>query len=134
MTLAWLLDTSVISELLRNPRGTAAQALKRAGEATVCTSMIVAAELRYGSTKSRSEELKRRVESALAAIEVLAFDSPADHHYADIRDHLTRRGTPIGPNDLLIASHARSLGLTLVTANEREFSRVPGLAVANWLA
>ena len=134
MALAWLLDTNVVSELLRNPQGKATRELSRVGEDAVCTSVIVAAELRYGAEKSRSTELKRRLERVLAALEVLALEPPADRHYADIRDHLTRRGTPIDPNDLLIAAHARSLGLTVVTANEREFSRVPGLAVTNWLA
>jgi tRNA(fMet)-specific endonuclease VapC len=134
VALAWLLDTNVISDLLRNPQGKATRALSRVGEDSVCTSIIVAAELHYGAEKSQSIELKRRVEVVLAALEVLPLEPPADRHYADIRDHLVRLGTPIGPNDLLIAAHARSLGLTVVTANEREFSRVPGLAVANWLA
>ncbi|MHB1292986.1 MAG: PIN domain-containing protein, partial [Sulfuricella sp.] len=66
--------------------------------------------------------------------EILPLETPVEEHYADIRNKLERAGTPIGPNDLLIASHARALGLTLVTDNVREFSRVPGLAVENWLA
>jgi tRNA(fMet)-specific endonuclease VapC len=73
------------------------------------------------------------VEQLLAALLVLPFDEPADEHYADIRAALERAGTPIGSNDLLIAAHARSRGLTLVTHNLREFERVPGLKVVDWL-
>jgi tRNA(fMet)-specific endonuclease VapC len=73
------------------------------------------------------------MENMLAAIEVLPLEAEAQRHYADIRLRLERSGQPIGPNDLLIAAHARSLGLTLVTDNTGEFSRVPGLSVENWL-
>jgi tRNA(fMet)-specific endonuclease VapC len=70
----------------------------------------------------------------LEQVAILPMEPPVEEHYADIRHTLERAGTPIGPNDLLIAAHARALGLTLVTDNVREFSRVPGLLVENWLA
>lgn len=66
-------------------------------------------------------------------MEVLSLEPPADRHYAEIRLQLTRQGVPVGPNDLLIAAHALATGLVVVTANAREFSRVPGLGVENWL-
>ena len=69
----------------------------------------------------------------LSALEILPLEPPADERYAEIRHHLARRGTPIGPNDLLIAAHALAADLTLVTANTREFERVPSLRVDNWL-
>nr|WP_277621776.1 PIN domain-containing protein [Kineobactrum sediminis] len=69
----------------------------------------------------------------LSALEILPLETPADHQYTSLRHHLTRQGTPIGPNDLLIAAHALANDLTVVTANIGEFSQVPGLKVENWL-
>jgi len=122
----------VLSELVRRPQGNVAKRIVAVGEEAVCTSIIVSAELRFGAAKSGSTLLRQRVEAILSAVEVLPLEAPSDRHYASLRKHLARRGTPIGPNDLLIAAHAKSLGLTVVTANEDEFRRVPGLAVENW--
>ena len=132
--MRYLLDTSVASDLVRNPRGVAAGRVASAGEGTVCTSIVAAAELRFGAAKSGSPKLADRVDLILSALEVLPLEPPADRHYGEIRQDLARRGTPIGPNDLLIAAHARALDLTVVTANMREFSRIPGLRVENWLS
>lgn len=134
MPLRYLLDTSIVSDLLRNPRGVVAGRVASVGESTVCTSIVVAAELRFGAVKSGSPKLADRVDRILSALEVLPLQPPADRHYGDIRQKLARRGLPIGPNDLLIAAHARALDLTVVTANAREFSRVPGLRVEDWLS
>ena len=109
-----------------------AQRIAAVGEDTVCTSVVVAAELRYGAHKSGSVRLAERVDLILSTLEILPLEVPADRHYGDIRQRLARLGTPIGPNDLLIAAQARSLDLTVVTANEREFARVPGLRIENW--
>ena len=132
MTLRYLLDTNVLSALIRDPQGPIAQRIAAAGEETVCTSVLVAAELRYGAHKSGSVRLAERVDLILSTLEILPLEVPADRHYGDIRQRLARLGTPIGPNDLLIAAQARSLDLTVVTANERAFARVPGLRVENW--
>lgn len=132
MTLRYLLDTNVLSALIRDPQGPIAQRIAAAGEETVCTSVLVAAELRYGAHKSGSVRLAERVDLILSTLEILPLEVPADRHYGDIRQRLARLGTPIGPNGLLIAAQARSLDLTVVTANEREFARVPGLRVENW--
>lgn len=134
MPLRYLLDTSAVSDLLRNPRGVVAGRVVSVGEGTVCTSIVVAAELRFGAVKSGSPKLADRVDLVLSALEVLPLEPPADHHYGKIRQKLARQGTLIGPNDLLIAAHARALDLTVVTANMREFSRVQGLRVENWLS
>jgi len=131
--LAYLLDTNILSDLVRNPQGLVAAQITKAGEDTVCTSIIVAAELRYGGTKSNSAKLAERIDLILSAVEILPLETPADHQYAAIRHHLTREGKLIGPNDLLIAAHALASGLTVVTANVVEFSGVPGLKVENWL-
>jgi len=129
-----MLDTNIISDLIRNPQGRAARQIARVGEQDVCTSIIVAAELRYGCAKSGSKRLAKAVDDVLSEISVLAFDSPADSEYADMRSALETAGKPIGGNDLLIAAHARAVGATVVTNNSNEFERVRGLKVENWLA
>ena len=131
---AWMLDTNALSELIRNPAGPTAQRLANVQPDAVCTSIIVACELRFGARRAGSAVLTQRVEQLLSALTVLSLDEPADEHYADIRVALERAGTPIGGNDLFIAAHARSRGLSLVTHNLREFARVPGLKVEDWLS
>jgi tRNA(fMet)-specific endonuclease VapC len=129
----YLLDTNIVSDLIRNPTGVVHDRIARFGEETVCLSIVVASELRFGAQKRNSAKLTERVEAILDSIAVFPFEAPADLHYAAIRHSLEAAGDPIGPNDLLIAAHARALDLTLVTANFTEFSRVPGLRVENWL-
>lgn len=133
VSLEYLLDTNILSDLVRNPQGVVAAQITKAGEDTVCTSIIVAAELRYGAIKSNSAKLAERIDMILSALEILPLETPADHQYASLRHHLTRQGTPIGPNDLLIAAHALASDLTVVTANVGEFSPIPSLKVENWL-
>jgi tRNA(fMet)-specific endonuclease VapC len=130
----YMLDTNIISDLIRNPQGSAAKRIAKVGEDSVCTSIIVAAELRYGCTRSGSKRLHDAVEDMLSEITVLPFDVPADAEYGSIRSELETAGKPIGPNDLLIAAHACATGATLVTANVEEFKRVRGVKVENWLA
>ena len=129
----YLLDTNIISDLIRHPAGKAAQRIAEKGESAVCTSIVVACELRFGARKKGSALLTARVEEILSVIEVLALDADADRLYAEIRTELEASGAPIGPNDLLIAAQALALGLTMVTANSAEFLRIPGLPVENWL-
>ena len=128
-----MLDTNIVSELIRNPAGPAAQRARKAGDA-VCVSVIVAAELRYGCAKKKSPQLLRKVEEFLSEVPVLPFEMPADYEYGAIRAELEAAGRPIGSNDLLIAAHAYKLGATVVTANVGEFRRIRGLNVENWLA
>jgi len=130
---AWMLDTNTLSDLIRNPRGALVQRLSSTEPDSVCTSIVVACELRFGARRKGSDTLTQRVEQLLESLTVLPLDEPADQHYADIRATLERAGTPIGNHDLFIAAHARSRGMTLVTGNLREFERVPGLRVENWL-
>ncbi len=128
-----MLDTNVISDLIRNPKGKAARHLGRIGEEGVCTSIIVAAELRYGCARSGSKRLLEAVEDLLGEIDVLAFEAPADNTYGEIRSQLEAAGKPIGSNDLLIAAHALAVDAIVVTGNADEFRRVRGLKVQNWL-
>jgi tRNA(fMet)-specific endonuclease VapC len=129
----YLLDTNILSDLVRNPQGVVADRITAAGEAQVATSVIVAAELRYGAEKKGSERLSDQLESILSVMPVLPLDPPADLKYGILRTQLERKGTPIGGNDMLIAAQALALGFVLVTANEREFKRVNGLQIENWL-
>ena len=134
--MGYLLDTNIISDLVRNPRGPVAQRLRElreAGEKQAHCSIIVAAELRYGVTKRGGKRFAEKVEAVLATLNVLPFHVPADAVYARLRVNLERRGQVIGGNDLLIAAHAIASGHTLVTANEQEFSRIAELACENWL-
>lgn len=131
--MRYLLDTNIVSDLVRNPHGTVAQHIRHVGEAKVCTSIIVAAELRYGAAKKRSPRLSAQLDAVLRAIEVLPIQVPADAAYGLLRMRLEEAGTPIGANDLLIAAQATSLGCTIVTANEKEFARITNLRRENWL-
>jgi tRNA(fMet)-specific endonuclease VapC len=131
--MRFLLDTNIVSNLIRYPQGRIAGRIKKVGESNICTSITVAAELRYGAAKKASLRLTAQVEAVLGAIDTLPFDAPADEVYGVIRTQLELAGTPIGGNDLIIASQAIALDLTLVTDNDQEFSRVDGLRVKNWL-
>jgi tRNA(fMet)-specific endonuclease VapC len=130
---AYLLDTNILSDLIRHPQGTVAAKIREVGEDRVCTSLIVAAEIRYGCLRKASDRLTAQANAVLGALTILSLEAPVEEDYAVIRHELEADGTPIGPNDLLIAAHARSLGLVLVTANVNEFARVTNLTVENWL-
>jgi tRNA(fMet)-specific endonuclease VapC len=131
--MPYLLDTNIVSSLIRNPVGRAAMRLASTGEEKVCTSIIVAAELRFGAARVNSPVLSAKVGDLLERLKVMAFEPPADRIYADIRVQLERSGKPIGANDMLIAAQALALDCTLVTDNGREFSRIKKLKIENWL-
>ena len=120
-----LLDTNVVSDIARHPNGLAAQRLIEVGVEYAGISIVVACEIRFGLAKSGAHRIVNRLTQVLAQCKTLSLEPPVDEHYADIRNRLERAGRSIGPNDLLIAAHARALSLTLVTDNMREFSRVP---------
>jgi tRNA(fMet)-specific endonuclease VapC len=128
-----MLDTNIVSALAREPHGAAAARIAAVGSDAVCVSVITASELRFGCEKKASRRLTTQIDAILGAIAILPFDVPADATYGRLRAALEGAGTPIGPNDLLIASHALTLGATLVTANVDQFRRVHGLRVENWL-
>ena len=129
----YLLDTNIISELIRRPRGRVAERIRAVGEDAVRTSIIVAAELRFGALKLGSARLTERLEAVLGALEIVPFEGPADAIYGRVRARLEQAGTVIGGNDMLIAAHALALRDTVVTDNMRESGRVEGLLVENWL-
>jgi tRNA(fMet)-specific endonuclease VapC len=129
----FLLDTNIVSDLVRHPRGRITDHIARVGEEHVGTSIIVAAELRYGAAKKGSARLATQLEKIVDALEVVPLKAPADTFYGELRARLERTGHVIGANDLLIAAQALALGSIIVTDNEQEFSRVDGLRVENWL-
>lgn len=133
MNSRYLLDTNAVSDLVRNPAGEITRRIAGIGSGQVCTSIVVAAELRFGAIKRGSQRLLNQLEIVLAPLDVLPLEAPADRIYGELRTELERTGRLIGANDMLIAAHVLTLGCTLVTANEREFSRVPGLKIENWL-
>ena len=99
MAFRFMLDTNVISDVIRDPLGKVAKQLELEGESSVCTRIIVASELRYRVLKSGSTELASRVDAALSAIEVVPFEMPADSEYGKLRAQLAAKGKLIGPND-----------------------------------
>ena len=132
MSLQYMLDTNIFSSLLKNPDGAVSKKIEKAGERSICCSIIVACELRYGAEKKQSDALTRRVDTILAAMPVIPLTQPVDRAYGLLRATLNSAGQPIGPNDMLIAAHALTENLTLVTANLKEFQRVRALSVENW--
>lgn len=133
MSYIYLLDTNILSDLVKYPRGKIFSKIREVGEKTICTSIIVACELKFGAEKKNSLRLKERVNLVLELLPVLPILPNMAQDYATIRTHLERLGTPIGGNDLLIATHALNKDLIVVTENIREFTRVPNLKVENWL-
>jgi tRNA(fMet)-specific endonuclease VapC len=131
--MRYLLDTNIVSDLVCHPQGKIAEHIRTVGEEHVCTSIIVAAELRYGAAKKGSKRLTTQLEAVLDVLDILPLEAPADAVYGSIRTQLERKGQPIGGNDLLIAAQALSLDYTVVTDNEAEFARVESLRYENWL-
>jgi tRNA(fMet)-specific endonuclease VapC len=129
----YLLDTNILTDLIRNPGGRVKERIAKVGEANVCTSMIVACELRFGARKKNAPLLTARVERLLQAIEVLPFEGDVHRAYAEVRAMLEALGRPSGANYMLIAAHAVNEDCILVTNNESEFVHVSGLIVENWL-
>jgi len=131
----WLLDTNVwIAYLSKRPSPVKSR-IASLPENQLCLCDVVKAELYFGAYKSaRPAENLVRLETLFSIVSSLPFDSAAAHHFGEIRAHLARLGTPIGPYDLQIAAIARVHNVTLVTHNTNEFSRVPGLILEDWEA
>lgn len=133
MSILYMLDTNIVSELARNPRGIVAERIAEVGTNAICASIITAAELRYGCARKGSSKLTAQIDAILGSMQVVSLDATADAEYGIIRAELEMAGRPIGPNDLFIAAHAYALGAVLVTANVGEFKRIRALRVENWL-
>ncbi|MBB3964755.1 type II toxin-antitoxin system VapC family toxin [Rhizobium metallidurans] len=131
--MIYLLDTNTLSDLSSNPQGRVKQNIERCGMENVVTSVIVAGEVEFGLEWKQSKKLRGNMDAILRSIRVMPLEEAVWRRYGWLRADLKKKGTPIGPNDLWIASHALTLDAVMVTANVREFSRVPGLKVENWL-
>ena len=130
----FMLDTDTCIYLI-NERDQALRAKFETNAPVLCISSITYAELCFGVTHSADPgRNERELKAFCADLDILPFDAGAGVHYGEIREALQQRGRPISANELLISAHARSVGATLVTNNEREFARVPGLRMENWLA
>ena len=131
--LKYMLDTNIVIYTLKDRPAKVRAAFKlHSGE--MCLSSISFGELIYGAEKSTRVEHNLDVIEGLAArLSIQSFDTQAAMHFGQLRAELAQSGRLIGPYDMMIAGHARSLGLILVTNNQREFDRVPGLRVENWV-
>ena len=126
-----MLDTDTVSYALRGHERIVAEILEHA-PSELCVSAVTASELRYGAARRNSKKLQQLVDTFTRGIAVVAFDDLCAHHYGDIAADLEKRGVPIGQLDVMIASHAMALDLTLVTNNTKHFQRVRGLKIENW--
>lgn len=133
----YLLDTNIISALMKDRTGAIAANVRawtqRLPDCRLVTSSVVQYELLFGLARHGTSRLQTAYDIQMNKLPVLPLDEAVGPYYARLRAHLEKAGTPIGANDALIAAHALALGATLVTA-DAEFSRVPGLALENWLS
>lgn len=131
--MKYMMDTNICIYAIKNKPESVIRKILSQNPEYLCISVVTYAELMHGVEKSQAVEKNRIAMSLfLSAITVLDFDGEAAEVYGQIRAELERKGTPIGPMDLLIAGHARSQGLILVTNNTREFARVTGLRIEDW--
>ena len=131
--MKYMLDTNIIAYAVNRRIPRVVEEIREHLPEGLCISAVTMAELEFGiCNSSRPEQNRLALMLFLSPIEVLPFDGLAAAHYGTIRADLKRRGEPIGANDLLIAAHARSLGLTLVSNNLKEFNKVEGLFTENW--
>ena len=132
----YLLDTNILSDMMRTPEGRAAQRFRSllVGDESVhlCTSVIVQCELLFGLRRRTQPRWHTQYQRLMESLDVMSLQADAVLHYAQLRAHLESAGTPLSPNDLLIAAHALALDATLVSADVA-FARVPGLRLENWL-
>lgn len=129
----YMLDTNICIYTIKNQPAQVRDAFIHHQD-QLCVSTVTAMELIFGAEKSGAPEKNLGViESFLARLAVMDYDMHAAEHTGQLRAELQKQGKPIGPYDQMIAGHARSLGLIVVTNNEREFERVPGLRIENWV-
>ena len=132
--MRYMLDTNMCSYILKNHPAAVKQKFEEVGAGTICISAIVLAELYYGAARHpKGIVIRREIANFVSRLNVIPWDENAADHYGSIRASLEKAGTPVGAMDMLIAAHAKSCAATLVTNNLREFERIKGLAVVNWI-
>lgn len=132
--LKYMLDTDTVIYTIKNRPMVIREAFKRC-KGLMGVSTVTLGELIYGAEKSAKPERNMAdIEGLVARLQLLTFDELATTHWGQVRAELAKKGTPIDPYDQMIAGHARSLGLIVVTNNTKEFNRVPGLRIENWIS
>ncbi|ADC61576.1 type II toxin-antitoxin system tRNA(fMet)-specific endonuclease VapC [Allochromatium vinosum] len=133
--MIWMLDTNICSYVMRELPASVKACFYQVGPENLAISTVVLAELRYGAARhpTRSALYCAEIDNFISRLEVLPWTTGAAAHYAELRTVLERQGQPIGNMDMLIAAHALAENAVLVTHNTREFERVPGLKVENWV-
>ena len=132
--MRYMLDTNICIYAIKHKPREVIERLKEHTPSEICISSVTYAELIHGVEKSKAVDKNRiALTLLLTDIEILPFDIGAAEGYGEIRAELERKGTPIGPLDMMIAGHARSLGYTVVTNNIKEFERIDGLRLENWV-
>lgn len=133
--MKYLIDTNICIYIMNQRPPEVIQKFKSQEIGEIGVSSITVSELQYGVAKSAfPDKNSKRLEAFLAPFQILPYDENATKYYGEIRSQLEKQGQTIGPLDLLIAAHAMSCGLTLVTNNAKEFERVASLEVENWIA
>lgn len=131
----YILDTNICIYIIKRRPAEIIEKFKTFNISELCISSITAAELHYGVNKSqRVEQNRDALAMFLSPLEILPFDDAAAYEYGVIRAELEKNGNTIGSMDLLIAAHAKAMNATIITNNEREFSRVSGIKVENWVS
>jgi tRNA(fMet)-specific endonuclease VapC len=131
--MRYLLDTNIISDLMRNPDGKVGNRVAELDKKEIFTSVLAIGEVRYGIEKRGSKNHAAALKSVLQLLTPEPFKSPADRHYATIRLTIEAMGLPVGQLDMLLGAQALASDAILVTANEKHFRHMPGLKVENWL-
>ena len=132
--MKYMLDTNICIYLIKEQPREVIDKFQGIAPGEIAISSVTVAEMMYGVAKSQHQEKNRSaLEAFLAPLEIVDFDFKAAQHYGVVRAYLEKTGTPIGAYDLMIAAHALSLGLVLISNNEREFQRIPDLIVENWV-
>lgn len=130
--MRYLLDTNIVSALMKDPSGNVAERIRQVGADAVATSVVVVAEMEYGIEKKGSKRLREQFDRIRPSLFVLPVEEPADLHYATLRAATERRGLTVGQNDLWIAAQSLALDAIVIT-DDRAFLDIPGLRVENWL-
>lgn len=132
--MIYMLDTNICIYLIKQQPEHVLNHFKSFKVGDICISSVTLAELMYGVEKSQSHEKNRAaLEGFILPLDIMAFDDDSARHYGRIRSYLEKKGEPIGALDMMIAAHAQQLGMTLVTNNVKEFSRIPRLLIENWV-
>ena len=132
--MKYMLDTNICIYLIKHQPREVKDKFQGIAPGEIAVSTVTVAEMMYGVGKSQYEEKNNAsLQAFLAPLEIADFDFTAAQQYGEVRAYLEKSGKPIGAYDLMIAAHALSLGLVLVTNNEQEFQRVPDLIVENWV-